>query len=54
MFGIFEIKQQSMENIPIDNPTANEQLFAIMKKATSEAEANGLTAEQLDELLKDE
>ena len=33
---------------------ANEQLFAIMKKATAEAKANGLTPEQLDELLKDE
>jgi len=32
---------------------ANEQLFAIMKKATVEAKANGLTPEQLDELLKD-
>ena len=36
-----------------DKP-ANEQLFAIMKKGTAEAKANGLTAEQLDELLKDE
>ncbi|MFI5137353.1 MAG: hypothetical protein ACHQIM_05960 [Sphingobacteriales bacterium] len=34
--------------------SANEQLFAIMKKATAEAKANGLTPEQLDELLKDE
>ena len=33
---------------------ANEQLFAIMKKATAEAKANGLTPGQLDELLKDE
>lgn len=33
---------------------ANEQLFAIMKKATAEAKSNGLTPEQLDELLKDE
>ncbi len=33
---------------------ANEQLFAIMKKATAEATANGLTSEQLDQLLKDE
>jgi hypothetical protein len=33
---------------------ANEQLFAIMKKATTEAKTNGLTPEQLDELLKDE
>ena len=40
-----------MENITIP---ADEQLFAIMKKATDEVEANGLTAEQLDELLKDE
>jgi hypothetical protein len=34
--------------------SANEQLFAIMKKATDEAKANGLTAEQLDKLLNDE
>jgi len=33
---------------------ANEQLFSIMKKATAEAKANGLTSEKLDELLKDE
>ena len=33
---------------------ADEQLFAIMKKATAEAKANGFTPEQLDELLKDE
>jgi hypothetical protein len=33
---------------------ANEQLFAIMKKATDQAKANGLTPEKLDELLKDE
>ena len=33
---------------------ANEQLFAIMKKATAEAKANGLTDEGLEELLKDE
>ncbi len=33
---------------------ANEQLFAIMKKATAEAKANGLTQEQMNDLLKDE
>jgi len=33
---------------------ANDQLFAIMKKATAEARANGLTSEQLDKLLQDE
>jgi hypothetical protein len=43
-----------MENISIPVPPPNEQLFAIMKKATAEAKANGLTAGQLDELLKDE
>ena len=37
-----------------NDKSANEQLFAIMKKATAEAKANGLTPEQLDELLKDE
>jgi hypothetical protein len=36
-----------------DEP-ANEQLFAIMKKATAEAKANGFTPEKLDELLGDE
>ena len=30
---------------------ANEQLFAMMKKATAKASANGLTQEKLDELL---
>ena len=34
------------------NKPANEQLFAIMKKATAEAKANGLTPEQLDGLLQ--
>ena len=33
---------------------ANEQLFAIMKKASTEAKANGLTPEKLEELLTDE
>lgn len=33
---------------------ANDQLFEIMKKATAEAKANGLTQEKLDELLGDE
>ncbi len=32
----------------------NEQLFEIMKKATAEAKANGLTPEKLEELLKNE
>ena len=36
------------------NKPANEQLFAIMKKATAEAKSNGLTQKQLDELLNDE
>jgi hypothetical protein len=31
---------------------ANEQLFSIMKKATAQAKANGLTPGQLDELLE--
>ena len=34
--------------------SANEQLFSIMNKARAEAKANGLTPEQLDELLKHE
>ncbi len=34
--------------------SANEQLFAIMKQASSEAKSNGLTQEKLDELLKDD
>jgi len=33
---------------------ANDQLFAIMKKATAEAKSNGFTPEKLDDLLKDE
>ena len=33
--------------------SADEQLFSIMKKATAEASANGLTQAKLDELLKD-
>ena len=32
----------------------NDQLFAIMKKATAEAKSNGFTQEKLDDLLKDE
>jgi hypothetical protein len=32
---------------------ANERLFALMKKGTSEAKAKGFTPDQLDELLKD-
>ncbi len=31
---------------------ANEQLFTIMAKATAEARTNGLTPEELEELLK--
>ena len=34
--------------------SANEQLFAIMKQATAEANSNGLTPEKLDELLNNE
>jgi len=34
--------------------SSNEQLFEVMKKASSEAKANGLTPDKLDELLKDE
>ncbi|HLZ16137.1 MAG TPA: hypothetical protein VKQ08_03820 [Cyclobacteriaceae bacterium] len=32
----------------------NEQLFDIMKRATTEAKSNGFSPDQLDELLKDE
>ncbi len=35
------------------NKPANEQLFAIMKKASSEAKTNGYTPEKLNELLND-
>lgn len=34
--------------------SANEKLFKLMQKGTAEANANGLTPGQLDELLKDE
>jgi hypothetical protein len=34
--------------------SSDEQLFEIMDKATGIAQKNGLTAEKLDELLKDE
>ncbi len=34
--------------------TANEQLFDLMQKGSSEAKANGLTPGRLDELLKDD
>ena len=37
----------------LNDKSANEQLFAIMKKATQEAKANGLTPEGLDDLLND-
>ncbi len=49
-----------MENISIPVPDffsaepGNDQLFAIMKKATAEAKSNGFTQEKLDDLLKDE
>lgn len=33
---------------------ANEQLFELMQKGSTEAKAKGLTPDQLDELLKDE
>lgn len=36
------------------NQTANEKLFSLMKKASTEAKSTGLTEKKLDELLKDE
>ena len=36
-----------------DEP-ANERLFKTMKKATTEAKANGFTPDMMDELLKDD
>jgi tRNA(Leu) C34 or U34 (ribose-2'-O)-methylase TrmL len=34
--------------------SANDQLFAIMKKGTAEAHANGLTESKWDDLLKED
>ncbi|HEY5405661.1 MAG TPA: hypothetical protein VIJ92_01175 [Ginsengibacter sp.] len=36
-----------------DEP-ANERLFKTMKKATTEAKANGFTPDMMDEFLKDD
>jgi hypothetical protein len=36
------------------NKSANEQLFDIMKKATAEAKSNGLSIDQMEDLLRDE
>ena len=52
--GKVEIYINAWLNDLFNSRSANEQLFDLMQKGTAEANANGLTPVQLDELLKED
>jgi hypothetical protein len=52
--NIFLVRINTFLNELFSEEPANERLFKTMKKATSEAKANGFTPDMMDELLKDD